>query len=81
MSAQLHKDQLVFFVYLLGIDSNGHRFNPISKETRANIELVDAGKDFIFILFELFHLSTPHKISVKLVIFFFKSRVDDLSIL
>lgn len=43
LAAELDKEQTVFFVYLPGIDTNGHRYNPISNETRANIQLVDKG--------------------------------------
>ena len=41
--ADLHKDQTVIFIYLAGIDTNGHRHNPGSDQYRANIRLVDQG--------------------------------------
>lgn len=43
----LHQDQVVFFVHLLGIDTNGHRHNPHSQETRDNLKFVDEGRKSI----------------------------------
>ncbi|XP_047126028.1 GPI ethanolamine phosphate transferase 1 isoform X1 [Hydra vulgaris] len=40
---QLHKEKLVFFVHLLGIDTNGHAKKPDSIEYLQNVALVDEG--------------------------------------
>lgn len=41
--SQLNKDKLVFFLHLLGIDTNGHSHRPHSKEYLQNIRIVDEG--------------------------------------
>ncbi|XP_056594734.1 GPI ethanolamine phosphate transferase 1 [Triplophysa dalaica] len=40
---QLHEEQNVLFLHLLGIDTNGHAHRPMSKEYLENIGLVDKG--------------------------------------
>ncbi|KAL8560900.1 hypothetical protein ACOMHN_059084 [Nucella lapillus] len=39
----LQQDKLVFFLHLVGIDTNGHSNKPYSKEYLENIRVVDAG--------------------------------------
>lgn len=43
MKAQLSKPKSVFFLHLLGIDTNGHAHKPHSREYLANINKVDRG--------------------------------------
>jgi phosphatidylinositol glycan class N len=39
----LHKEKIVFFLHLLGIDSNGHSHRPYSEQYLNNIKVVDDG--------------------------------------
>ncbi|KAM4605895.1 GPI ethanolamine phosphate transferase 1 [Polymixia lowei] len=43
LKASLQEDQNVFFLHLLGIDTNGHAHRPMSQEYLENIGLVDSG--------------------------------------
>ncbi|OWP00644.1 hypothetical protein B2J93_5420 [Marssonina coronariae] len=43
LDAQLREDKNVFFLHLLGLDTNGHAFRPYSPEYLNNIKVVDQG--------------------------------------
>jgi phosphatidylinositol glycan class N len=43
LNMELRKEKNVFFLHLLGLDSNGHTFRPHSKEYLNNIAVVDQG--------------------------------------
>ncbi|XP_064466864.1 GPI ethanolamine phosphate transferase 1-like isoform X2 [Ornithodoros turicata] len=43
LAKQLNQEKIIFFLHLLGLDTNGHGHNPDSKEYYENIALVDRG--------------------------------------
>lgn len=51
----LHQEGIVFFLHLLGIDTNGHGNKPHSKEYIDNIDLVDRGVKQITEMIENFY--------------------------
>ncbi|KAG5268150.1 hypothetical protein AALO_G00208790 [Alosa alosa] len=52
--SRLHEEKNVFFLHLLGIDTNGHAHRPMSREYLENIMLVDDGISEIVSLMEDF---------------------------
>ncbi|ORZ23222.1 Phosphatidylinositolglycan class N-domain-containing protein [Absidia repens] len=55
LNQQLRQDKNVFFLHLLGLDTNGHAHRPYSKEYYNNIGLVDRGIKEMVDLFESFY--------------------------
>jgi phosphatidylinositol glycan class N len=55
LDAALRQDKLVFFLHLLGLDTNGHAYRPYSKEYLNNIKVVDEGIKEITKLIEEFY--------------------------
>ncbi|KAI7897008.1 Phosphatidylinositolglycan class N-domain-containing protein [Mucor mucedo] len=52
---KLHEKKIVFFLHLLGLDTNGHGFRPMSEEYLNNIKLVDEGVKEMVALIEDFY--------------------------
>ncbi|KAI8049977.1 Phosphatidylinositolglycan class N-domain-containing protein [Syncephalis plumigaleata] len=52
---QLAQDKIVFFLHLIGLDTNGHAFRPHSKEYLNNIRVVDKGIQRIQSLIEAYY--------------------------
>ncbi|WQF80066.1 Putative sulfatase, GPI ethanolamine phosphate transferase 1 [Colletotrichum destructivum] len=55
LDAALRQDKVVFFLHLLGLDTNGHSYRPYSKEYLNNIKVVDQGVEEITALIEKFY--------------------------
>ena len=55
LDAALRQDKSVFFLHLLGLDTNGHAYRPYSKEYLYNIKVVDEGIKEITKLIEDFY--------------------------
>ncbi|KAI1889039.1 hypothetical protein AGOR_G00174950 [Albula goreensis] len=53
--SRLHGEKIVFFLHLLGIDTNGHAHRPMSREYLENVGLVDAGvKEVVSVIEDFF---------------------------
>ncbi|XP_056376960.1 GPI ethanolamine phosphate transferase 1 isoform X2 [Hyla sarda] len=52
---KLHKDKVVFFLHLLGLDTNGHAHRPGSREYKDNVKKVDEGVKEMVTLIEDFY--------------------------
>lgn len=55
LDAALRQDKIVFFLHLLGLDTNGHAFRPYSKEYLNNLKVVDEGVKEVTALIEDFY--------------------------
>jgi len=55
LEKELRKDQNVFFLHLLGVDTAGHSYRPYSREYLHNIQVVDKGVQEITELIEEFY--------------------------
>lgn len=55
LDAELRKEQNVFFLHLLGLDTTGHSYRPYSKQYLHNIKVVDQGVQEITQLVEDFY--------------------------
>ncbi len=55
LAQMLSDDRIVFFLHLLGIDTNGHAHRPRSTEVLENLKLVDRGVEKITKLFESYY--------------------------
>ncbi|XP_006837639.1 PREDICTED: GPI ethanolamine phosphate transferase 1 [Chrysochloris asiatica] len=53
--AKLNDEKIVFFLHLLGIDTNGHAHRPYSREYQDNIKKVDDGVKEIVSVFKHFY--------------------------
>ncbi|XP_039609277.1 GPI ethanolamine phosphate transferase 1 isoform X1 [Polypterus senegalus] len=49
--SQLHEENIVFFLHLLGLDTNGHAHRPMSREYIENVKIVDAAiREFVSLI-------------------------------
>lgn len=55
LASELREDKIVFFLHLLGLDTNGHAHRPKSTEVIENLRLVDKGVEKIVNLFESYY--------------------------
>ncbi|XP_020642340.3 GPI ethanolamine phosphate transferase 1 isoform X1 [Pogona vitticeps] len=55
LHSKLHEPKIVFFLHLLGIDTNGHAHRPHSREYKNNIRKVDEGIKEIVSVIEDFY--------------------------
>ena len=51
----LSEERIIFFLHLLGIDTNGHSHKPISDEVMENLKLVDRGVEKISKLIDSYY--------------------------
>ncbi|XP_004422654.1 PREDICTED: GPI ethanolamine phosphate transferase 1 isoform X1 [Ceratotherium simum simum] len=53
--SKLNEEKIVFFLHLLGLDTNGHAHRPSSREYKDNIKIVDEGVKEIVSMFKDFY--------------------------
>ncbi|KAK2504525.1 hypothetical protein MC885_000115 [Smutsia gigantea] len=53
--SKLNEEKIVFFLHLLGIDTNGHAYRPSSREYKDNIKIVDERIKEIVSMFKHFY--------------------------
>ncbi|XP_063087589.1 GPI ethanolamine phosphate transferase 1 isoform X3 [Cavia porcellus] len=53
--SKINEEKIVFFLHLLGIDTNGHAHRPSSREYKDNIKIVDDGVKEIVSMFKHFY--------------------------
>uniref|UniRef100_A0A8C7BBR2 GPI ethanolamine phosphate transferase 1 n=1 Tax=Neovison vison TaxID=452646 RepID=A0A8C7BBR2_NEOVI len=53
--SKVNEEKIVFFLHLLGIDTNGHAHRPTSREYKDNIKIVDDGIKEIVSMLEHFY--------------------------
>ncbi|XP_076991433.1 GPI ethanolamine phosphate transferase 1 [Tamandua tetradactyla] len=53
--SKINEEKIVFFLHLLGIDTNGHAHRPSSRDYKDNIKKVDDGVEEIVSLFKHFY--------------------------
>lgn len=51
----LSEERIVFFLHLLGIDTNGHSHKPMSREVMENLKLVDKGVEKVVQLIDSYY--------------------------
>ncbi|XP_078395767.1 GPI ethanolamine phosphate transferase 1 [Cetorhinus maximus] len=55
LSNKMNADQVVYFLHLLGLDTNGHAHRPMSSEYKENIHTVDKGIQEVVSVIEDFY--------------------------
>ncbi|XP_067857967.1 GPI ethanolamine phosphate transferase 1 isoform X2 [Heptranchias perlo] len=55
LSNKMRADQVVYFLHLLGLDTNGHAHRPMSSEYKENIRIVDKGIQEVVSVIEDFY--------------------------
>uniref|UniRef100_A0A4W3JBH1 GPI ethanolamine phosphate transferase 1 n=1 Tax=Callorhinchus milii TaxID=7868 RepID=A0A4W3JBH1_CALMI len=52
---KMREDKIVYFLHLLGLDTNGHAYRPMSSEYKENVRIVDAGIQKVVSIIENFY--------------------------
>ncbi|XP_048472884.1 GPI ethanolamine phosphate transferase 1 isoform X2 [Rhincodon typus] len=55
LSKKMRQNQVVYFLHLLGLDTNGHAHRPMSSEYKENIRIVDKGIEEVVSVIEDFY--------------------------
>ncbi|XP_048376731.2 GPI ethanolamine phosphate transferase 1 isoform X3 [Stegostoma tigrinum] len=55
LSKKMRQNQIVYFLHLLGLDTNGHAHRPTSSEYKENIRIVDKGIEEVVSIIEDFY--------------------------
>lgn len=70
LTEDLQKEKSIIFIYIIGIDDNGHLYGPSTKQTMKTVALVDKGLFIISRVYNPISLASSKICSIDLDLYF-----------